>query len=156
MIRFRRPQMFLKDTQAAVTIEFVVTLPMFLAALAFAFEFGQIFLAHQSTVNNVRSAARYLARSDQSATDLVRVENIIRTGLPVGGTAPDYLNSTNATVGIDTAHKSFGPPNFSRSGTATRIRTQVNYPLSIFGFTGNGSLVSIPFVVVEDFRFVGV
>lgn len=156
MIRIKRPAEFAKDTRAAVTIEFVVTLPMFLAALAFAFEFGQIFLAHQSTVNNVRSAARYLARSDQSANDLIRVENIVRTGLPVGGTAPDYLNSTNASVDIDTTHKTFGPPNFTRSGTTTRIRTEVSYPLSIFGFTGNGSLVSIPFVVVEDLRFVGI
>lgn len=156
MIRIKRPGEFAKDTQAAVTIEFVVTMPMFLAALAFAFEFGQIFLAHQSTVNNVRSAARYLARSDQSATDLIRVENIVRTGLPVGGTAPDYLTSTNATVDIDTAHKTFGPPDFTRSGTTTRIRTEVSYPLSIFGLTGNGSLVSIPFVVVEDLRFVGI
>lgn len=156
MTRLKRPADFIKDTQAAVTIEFVVTLPMFLAALAFAFEFGQIFLAHQSTVNNVRSAARYLARSDQSATDLTRVENIVRTGLPVGGTAPDYLNASNATVNIDTAYSTFGPPTFTRSGSTTRIRTAVSYPLSIFGFTGGGSLVSIPFVVVEDFRFVGV
>lgn len=150
------PREFLKDTRAAVTIEFVVTLPMFLAALAFAFEFGQVFLAHQSTVNNVRAAARYLSRSDLSSTDLTRAVNIVRTGMPVGGTAPDYLNTTNATVNINTAYKTFGPPDFTRSGTTARIRTEVSYPLSIFGFIDGGTLVSIPFVIVEDLRFVGV
>lgn len=156
MFHRTRQGRFLKDTKAAVTVEFVVTLPMFLAALAFAFEFGQIFLAHQSTANNVRAATRYLSRSDLSSTDLTRAENIVRTGIPVGGTAPDYLNTANATVNINPSYRTFGPPEFSRSGQTVRIRTEVTFPLSIFGLVDGGASLSIPFVIVEDIRFVGI
>lgn len=149
----RAKKLFSRDEHGAVTIEFVVTLPLFLATLAFAFEFGQIFLAHQSTVNNVRAATRYLSRSDLSATDLTEAENLIRTGRLVGGTAPEWL--ADADVAIDTAYSAFGPPDFSRAGNTVRIVTRVDYPLSIFGFASDDGIASIPFVVVEDFRFIG-
>lgn len=155
-MRLFKPQTFAKDRRASATIEFVVTLPMFLVALAFAFEFGQIFLAHQSTVNNVRSAARYLSRSDLSATDIATAENIIRTGKASGGTQAEYLTTANATVAIDDQYSTFSPPSFSRSGKTFRIVTRVNYPLTIFGFIEGAGRPNIPFVVIEDQRFVGV
>src|SRR6185312_16209912 len=64
MIHLPSLRRFTKTDSGTATIEFVVAIPMFLAALAFAFEFGQIFLAHQGTVDNVRAAARYLSRVD--------------------------------------------------------------------------------------------
>jgi Flp pilus assembly protein TadG len=150
------PWKFAKDREASATIEFVVTLPMFLAALAFAFEFGQIFLAHQSTVNNVRSAARYLSRSSMGAEDISIAENIVRTGRASGGTQASYLTTANATVAIDDNYATFGPPEFSRNGQTIRIVVQVNYPLSIFGFIEGGNRPSLPFAVVEDLRLIGV
>ena len=78
--RCRSSASFARDRDGAVTIEFVVTLPLFLVALAFAFEFGQIFLAHQSTVNNVRAASRYLSRTAVTPANLACAQDIVRTG----------------------------------------------------------------------------
>jgi Flp pilus assembly protein TadG len=147
---------FAKDKDASATIEFVVTMPLFLAALAFSFEFGQLFLAHQATVNNVRSAVRYLSRSDLSTADIAVAENIVRTGQLAGGTQAEYLTTANATVSIDDAYTTFSTPTFSRSGKTFRIVTRVDFPLTIFGFIDGGGTASIPFVVVEDMRFVGI
>jgi len=146
-----RLKQFLGAQRGAATIEFVVTMPLFLAALAFSFEFGQIFLAHQSTVDNVRMASRYLSRSDLSAADITRATNMIRTGRTTGGTPPDYLTAANATVKITPSYATFSTPTFSKSGQTTRIVTRVNFPLTIFGFLGD-TRATIPFVIVEDFR----
>jgi Flp pilus assembly protein TadG len=145
---------FLREDKAAVTIEFVLMLPMFLIALAISFEFGQIFLAHQQTVDNVRQAARYLSHTDLSGSDIARALNIVRTGRVAGGAAPDFLSASHADVTITPNYKSFGPPDYSRSGNTSRIRVRVSYPLTIFTFIDNRA--SIPFVVVEDLRYVGV
>ena len=145
---------FFGEQRGTATIEFVTTLPLFLAALAFSFEFGQIFLAHQSTVNNVREASRYLSRSGLTATNITYATNMVRTGRMTGGTAPDYLTAANATVTITPSYSTFSTPTFSKSGQTTRVMVRVNYPLSIFGFTGD-THVTIPFVVVEDLRYVG-
>jgi Flp pilus assembly protein TadG len=154
VLRLKLPKAFARREDGTSTIEFVVTVPLFLAALAFAFEFGQIFLAHQSTVNNVRSAGRYLSRSDLSANDIDLATNLIRTGQLVGGVSPEYLTALNATVTITPSYTTFAPPTFSRNGQTSRIVTRVDFPLTIFGFIG-GNRTTIPFVVVEDFRFVG-
>ena len=154
-MRNRLLKKFIAARDGSATIEFVVTLPLFLAALAFAFEFGQIFLAHQSTVDNARMAARYLSRSDLSATDITRATNMVRTGRVTGGTAPDYLTAANATVTITPSYSTFSTPTFSRSGQTTRVKVLVNFPLTIFGFIGD-TRATIPFVVVEDLRYVGV
>jgi Flp pilus assembly protein TadG len=146
---------FSKDSTGAITIEFVVTLPLFLAALAFAFEFGQIFLAHQSTVNNVRSAARYLARTSLTADDFDRANSIIRTGQVAGGSAPDYLAGECAT--------SFSCATFDSDTNQLRVQVRVNYPLALFGFISDDTRPCvddngrpcIPFVVEEHVGWVG-
>ncbi|MDP3738234.1 MAG: TadE/TadG family type IV pilus assembly protein [Hyphomonadaceae bacterium] len=147
MSRQRRTVDFGAQDSGAVTIEFVVTLPLFLAALAFAFEFGNIFVAHQATVNNVRAASRYLSRSDMSASDITKATNMVRNGRLAGGTTPNYLTSINATVSMPAAAS-------VQSGDVFEVRTRVDYPLSIFSLAGDNR-ATIPFVVVEDLRFVG-
>lgn len=148
----RKRRHFARDERGSITIEFVVMLPLFLAALAFTFEFGRVFVAHQGTVNNVRSAMRYLSRSDLSGNDVTAATNIVRTGVPAGGAAPDYLAS--ATVDINTNYKS-EPTAFSRPVQTIRIFTKVEIPLLIFGFVDSDGPAKIPFVVVEDMRHVG-
>jgi Flp pilus assembly protein TadG len=152
MLRGRGLNSFLASRRGAVTIEFVLTIPLFLIALAFAFEFGQLFLAHQSTVNNVRSAARYLARTSLNASDFDRADNIIRTGQPTGGSAPEYLADA-----CDTTCATFNNGNKQLS-----VTVRVNYPLTLFGFISSGSQACdgdtqpcIPFVVQENVQWVG-
>lgn len=158
--RKRRSRDF-RAEDGSLTIEFVVILPILVTALAFAFEFGQIFIAHQSTEHNVRSAVRYLMRSDlgeptRVAAEKAIAENIVRTGQPVGGVTPEYLQAGQATVVIDEAYSSFSSTTFSRSGTTFQISVQVNYPLTLFGVFGLEGLTTIPFVIVEDARYVGI
>jgi hypothetical protein len=138
---------FLNCRQAAVTIEFVVTIPLFLAALAFSFEFGQIFLAHQSTVNNVRSAARYLARTDLTTGDYRRANNIIRTGQVDGGVTPEYMAGE-----CEQPFACATPPDNGE----IRVSVRVDYRLTLFSFFVDGDGPgTIPFVVREDVRWVG-
>ena len=146
----RSAHTFAGADSGAVTIEFVCTLPLFLAALAFAFEFGQFFLAHQSTVNNVRAATRYLSRTDASVQSQITARRIVRTGQTSGGTAPDYLAAANVDFDLeDVINAGANRP----SVAIWRVTTRVNYRPMLFGFVG-GENVTIPFVVREDFRVV--
>jgi Flp pilus assembly protein TadG len=142
--------------RGAVTIEFIVTLPLFVAALAFVFEFGRIFTAHQGTVNNVRSALRYLSRSDMSAADITRATNIVRTGQISGGVTPDYLSPANATITFTDPYETFSNADFRVDGRTIRVVTRVEFPLTLFGIVNNDGFATIPFVVVEDERYQGV
>jgi Flp pilus assembly protein TadG len=159
MFRFRRAAEFATDRRGAGTLEFVLTLPLYLLALGFAFEFGRFLLAHQSVVNNVRSAARYLARSDMSGTSQSNAERIVRTGrIATPGVTPDYLDPSNAVVTVTPTYSTFSAPTFREAGRTMRIRVDVTYRLSSLGLLSFGQgagLLNIPFTVVEDLRYTG-
>lgn len=158
MIHLPSLRRFTKTDNGTATIEFVVAIPMFLAALAFAFEFGQIFLAHQGTVDNVRAAARYLSRVDLTNDAKLCAETLVRTGklniddgvcdLPGPGDYPSYLSPANANIDINL---NYGLPGQKR----VRIKANVDVPLTIFGFVGS-DIAKIPFVVVEDLPAPGI
>lgn len=143
---------FARDRNGAVTIEFVLTFPLFLAALAFSFEFGRLFVAHHTVVNNVRAATRYLARSDLSATAQANAEQIVRTGAISGGTEPSWMSG--ASIVINPAYGAYSDADFIIAGQTIRITARIDFPLSIFGFTGDGR-AAIPFGVIEDERHIG-
>jgi Flp pilus assembly protein TadG len=137
----RGNQRFTDGEKGAVTIEFVCTLPLFLVALAFAFEFGQFFLSHQSTVHNVRAASRYMARANvQDCAPGSIASNLVRTGQMADGTAPAYLGSAEISCQQD-------PVN---SGIWT-LRVNAAHTTLLLDFLGIQQ-ASIPFVVREDFR----
>jgi len=140
---------FGRSQRGAVTIEFVLTIPLFLVALAFAFEFGQFFLAHQSTVNNVRAAARYLARADVTTPQkrtLARANanDIIRTGQIGGANPPGYLASACTS-----------DPCITLTGSTVRVDVLVVYPLQFFTLVDGGDRTGIPIRVREDLRRAG-
>ena len=154
MTRSRKLRRFGRDERAAVTIEFVLAIPLFLSVLAFSFEFGRLFLAHQSTVNNVRAATRYITRVEtetgsQRSDARTAADNLVRTGNVNGGIAPDYLNGTNATVNVNI-------PDPDDSDQVS-ITVRVNFPLAIFNFTDtdDNAPAAIPFVIQERARHVG-
>lgn len=146
-MRKPRPPQFLRDSDGAITIEFVMTLPIFLIALAFSFEFGQYFLAHQNTVNNVRAASRYLARIDDPEEHLAEAANIIRTGRTQGGQAPDYLENACTSPATCIFEPAGGPSN------ARTVRAQVALPVQLLGIIGISA--DMKFTVREDLRLVG-
>ena len=139
---------FARSDRGAVTIEFVCTMPLFLAALAFAFEFGQFFLAHQSTVHNVRAASRYLSRTDMTFSDRARARTIVRTGQISNGTAPDYLASADIDIELEDV---INPGPDTPPIRIWKISARVDYQPLLFGFIG-GDNITLPFVVREDFR----
>ena len=139
---------FAGSERGAVTIEFVCTVPLFLAALAFAFEFGQFFLAHQSTVHNVRAASRYLSRTAVATADRTVARAIVRTGQISNGTAPGYLAAADIDIELEDV---INPGPDTPPVRIWKISTRVDYQPILFGFIG-GENVTIPFVVREDFR----
>lgn len=141
---------FRRSDDGAVTIEFVCSLPLFLVALAFAFEFGQFFLAHQSTANNVRAATRYLSRTDASIQSQIIARRIVRTGELSGGTAPGYLRFADVDFDLEDV---INPGPDRPSISIWKLTTRVSYQPTLFGFLG-GQNLTIPFVVREDFRVV--
>ena len=138
---------FAREDRGAVTIEFVVMLPIFVAALAFAYEFGQLFLTYQSTASNVRSAARYLARVDEPQDHRDAARNIIRTGgLDDDADAFPYLR--NACPRLRDC--------FTITSSTVTVSVQVNYPLTLFGFVGGEAGASLPIRIVETSSRTGV
>lgn len=143
---------FLRAADGAITIEFVVMFPLIIAALAFAFELGRVIIAHHTVVNNVRSAVRYLSRSDLSDARIEQARQIVRTGKPSGGAEPAWMSG--ATVTVTPAQSTFSDADFRVSGQVSRIQASVPVPLLIFSFLGNDS-ASIPITIVEDMRHIG-
>ena len=143
---------FLRGDEGSITVEFVVTFPLLLAALAFAFEFGRLFVAHHTLVNNVRSAERFLSRSDLSNDRISQAEEIVRTGSISGGTAPAWVES--ATVTITPAQTTFADTNFRLAGQVIRIEATVNFQFLIATFIGD-ERATVPITIVEDIRHVG-
>jgi hypothetical protein len=121
---------------------------LFLAALAFVFEFGRYFVAYQQTANNVRSAARYMSQVDLTIENENKAEKIIRTGRPDGNNndAPAYLRDLcfpDADIPADCIIRDNG-------SVPIRIEVRVHFPLTLFKFIDpDGNTVSLPFRIVE-------
>lgn len=65
---FHRIRGILGDTRGAITVEFVVTLPILLAALGFAEQYGQAMQTRNSLDVAARDAARFLSRAPLDPT----------------------------------------------------------------------------------------
>jgi Flp pilus assembly protein TadG len=143
MIRSRSISSFLNSRQGTGTVEFVLSIPLFLVALAFAYELGQFLLAHQNVVNNVHAAARYLSRTACLDEHEERAKNIIRTGRIDGDSEVPWM-----TIG-----PAGGLCQDDGAG-ALRVHIDVlaDFQFSI-GFPGSGP--SIPFRVKEDLPVAG-
>jgi len=147
-----RSKQFGRNEDGAITIEFVVTFPLILCALAFSFEFGRMFIAHHTLVNNVRSAERYLARTDLTSDRIDKAKQIVLTGVPSGGTQPPWIASN--TIDIDTSAATFSSDDFREGGQVIQIDATINFQFLIANFFGNDS-ATIPISIVEDIVYTG-
>jgi hypothetical protein len=88
---------FAAETRASIAVEFIVMVPLILAALIFVYELGSAIWAYEVVSQDVRTAIRYLARSTSGAVladctaqpnlDLTGATNLAETGqLASGGT----------------------------------------------------------------------
>jgi Flp pilus assembly protein TadG len=147
---------FIKSSRASLTVELVVTFPILIAALAFAYEFGRYYIAQHDTVNNVREASRYLSRvaNPTDPTVITTVENMIKTGSPSGGFTPSWME--DATITIDPDWGSFTDPAFREDGNIIRITVVANFPVQLLGFIGTSTdRASIGYAVQEEIRHIG-
>lgn len=147
---------FGRDENGAITIEFVLMFPLLLAGLAFSFEFGRLFVAHHTAVNNMRAAVRYLSRTDLSNAAQANAENLVRFG-NLTGTAQDGnpINwVTFDSVNVNTSYATYSDTNFIFDGNTIRITAIMNFQPLLFGLTGQGNGV-IQFGLAEDMRHAG-
>lgn len=57
---------FLRDRRAALSVEFLIGMPLIVAAQAIAFETGRVMLDQHALESGVRDASRFLARANIS------------------------------------------------------------------------------------------
>ncbi|MEL6679839.1 MAG: TadE family protein [Pseudomonadota bacterium] len=92
--------------QGAVTVEFVVTLPILFAVLAFASQYGRAMQVRNAMDVAVRDAARYIARAP-SVDGIVpgaftsKATQLVTARILSSGNAVTAVNSVNITVGSD-------------------------------------------------------
>lgn len=153
-----------KNTEASVTIEFVIGLPLILVALVFVFEFSNIFWAHHITANNVQSAARFLARAPLAEPYLTQAENIAKTGDPTTETGRyDWMKKDcddgGICITIDQNFATFTAADFRAAGRIIKVQADVPLSLPLFGLinalSGGTTPDSINLRLVEETRYFG-
>ncbi len=97
LTRFRRSR------RGAVVVEFGLLLPLFILLVIGVVEFGRLLSQRTAIEKGLRAGATLAARSELplSATQRLRIENLVRTG-NIDGDGP-YLVPGWATAGADVA-----------------------------------------------------
>ena len=145
---------FIDDEQASYTVEFVVLVPLLLAALVFSFEFGRALWAYDVMTRDVRAGARYLSRAPASYTS--QAEKVAETGSPTGTTLHfPWTNSATFQYGTTT----FSSANFNQDGSVITMTANVPVTLSFMSFlnavTGAALSTSYTLTVTDSARWVG-
>ena len=157
---------FLKKTKGSMTVEFVLLVPMLLAALGFAYEFGRGFWAYDVMSRDVRAAVRYLSRTyPYDNTNKGYAMNVAKTGVPTGGTNhfpwgtpwSSALNNCATCVTVQNVSvPSFTIGNFNETGVVFSVTGTVPLtiyflaPLQRLGINTNYTLV-----VTDQARYIG-
>ena len=165
---------FLKKTKGSMTVEFVLLVPMLLAALGFAYEFGRGFWAYDVMSRDVRAAVRYLSRAyPYDNTNKGYAINLAKTGVPTGGTnhfpwgAPwsSAANNCASCVSVDwVPAPSFTMANFNQTGNLATCAMSCIFsvtgtvPLTIYFLTPLQRLginTSYTLRVTDQARYIG-
>ena len=154
---FNRIRNFLRDSQGAITVEFVVTLPILLAALGFAEQYGQAMQTRNSLDVAARDAARFISRAPLDPTGttvpdvfLCAARGIIETrmgdSITLFGGAEDGTESLGCTgyytnSGGDIATNSEGAPivdsiSIVSTATSTQITIKAYAEFAFVKFIG--------------------
>jgi Flp pilus assembly protein TadG len=151
---------FITDERGSYTVEFVILVPLLLAALVFSFEFARALWAYDVMTRDVRAGVRYLSRSTSlpdatcsSAQTLVMNGTDASAHFPWNGTPPTFACSTTA----------FSIANFSQDGSVITMTATVPVTLSFLDFlnqvdklTGGAKIAtSYTLSVSDQTRFIG-
>ncbi|HEX6011247.1 MAG TPA: TadE family protein [Geminicoccaceae bacterium] len=153
-----------RDDRGGVTVEFVATLPMILAALAIMFEFGRGLWYHHVVTKGVRDAARYAARYpalgsdctdlDEDADFLEGVRCVALSGAPDGTSSPVFWTDLD-TVTVQMAATAL---DLRVPGACTiTVRAEVPYNLTLLtAFSGFWEVdPGITITAQDQARYVG-
>jgi Flp pilus assembly protein TadG len=146
---------FFRNRKGSITVEFVATLPIIVAALAFSYEFGRCLWAQQIATKDVRDAARYLSRQQAPLTGTVKTQaqNLTVTGQVTGGTA-HFPWSASTQVAIADPYATFsGPPNIRVAVSVIEVRGTIPLQISFLSFLGINT--SITLVAADQVRLAG-
>ena len=151
-------QTLFKDNSGSMTVEFVATLPLLLAALLFSFEFGRALWAYDVVSRDVRDAVRYLSRAPAANTP--QAQCMAMTGVPAGTPPscngnPMHFPWTAAATFPNVAPVSFSSTNFNQDGTVITIAASVPLALSFPSFVGIGSGYTLSLAVSDQARRIG-
>lgn len=108
---------FIRDERAAVTVEFVIALPLLLAMMIFAVQYGNAIRVRNSLDSASRDAARYLSRTPVDSSGAVNAYFVARARQIVVDQIGDKANNI------------FVNPQFSSTGATVNIRADVPFPL---------------------------
>jgi len=136
-MRTNRPlSNFFGDCRGSLTVEFVVLVPMLLAALIFSFDFGRAFWAYDIAARDVRAAVRYYSRAaitPSAGSCPTATQNVMTTGDPSDSTDVHFpwkgaMYTCNITVA---APFSTG---FNQTVSVFTITATVPYTLSFVSY----------------------
>ena len=167
----------------AATVEFIVTLPVLLAALAVCYELGRAFLAYEIASADVQSAVRYLARAnvaacatpvDSSCPAVAQAEDVAQCGLPTTcsnphwpwndvetGTPPVFASpfliacktSTNNWCILQQANNGQANYPFNQDVSVVQLDARIPMTLSLLGYIGVGNLYTMR--IVDQAMLIG-
>jgi Flp pilus assembly protein TadG len=143
---------FCRREDGTVTVEFIATAPLLVAALVFIFEFGRALWAHQIVEKGVRDATRYLTRAPLTQTFVDQAVNIAKTGAATGGST-HFPWTDAATVVVDQAALTFTAADFREGGNVIEITATV--PMDLASLSLFGMDTSINLVVTDQARHIG-
>lgn len=108
---------FIRDEDAAVTVEFVIALPLLLAMMVFSVQYGNAIRVRNSLDSATRDAARYLARTPLDSS---------------GALNPYFIGRANQIVADrlgEKANNIFLSSQVSDASANVTIRADVPFPL---------------------------
>ena len=128
----------------SVTVEFVASLPIIVAALALTYEFGRTLWAQQIVTKDIRDAARFLSRQQVPLTDTVKMQaqNLAQTGNIAGGTA-HFPWTADSSFTVSDPYLTFTSPGFRTAGSVLRIEGDVPMVISFLSFLGINTSVTL-------------
>lgn len=134
---------FGRSSSGSMTVEFVATLPIILAALAFIFEFGRAVWAHQIVTKGVRDASRYISRAaitaGNEATIKTQAENLAKTGQLTSGGTVGFPWNNGTTFTIDLTVGSYTTPDYANDFDVAQVSAAVPMDLAMLAFMGIGT-----------------
>lgn len=94
---------FIRETGGAVTVEFVASVPVLLAALAVCLELGRAFLSYEIATTDLQAAARYASRLPSlSGNYATMVQNVAMCGQATTGTCTKHWPWTSSDTAAPT------------------------------------------------------